>query len=244
MNFKQKCVLFLVLGAIVILCFVYSDNTTSGGNKQASSKLRKFPNKSNLNLTTRTEIGSVLSEHGFKTMIEIGVRDATYAVDVLQKWPGFEHYYGIDPCEKQANFVDWANKNQSIQDQDNVRVRNMLNKRFGRRKISLIRNYSTKAVGLFEEKSIDLIYIDARHDFCGATEGIEAYYPILKCGGLFSGHDFIYKVVEFKDLGWDVCANGSRIEGSFKRAVTEFAARNNIQQIQTVETTWFFFKKC
>ncbi len=48
-------------------------------------------------LKSRSEIPDLLVKSGYKTMIEIGVRDAAYALDFLQNWPGFEHYYDIDP---------------------------------------------------------------------------------------------------------------------------------------------------
>jgi hypothetical protein len=200
---------------------------------------RKLPN--------RLDISSLLNEFNFKTMIEIGVKDAGYAYELLQKWSGFEHYYGIDPYEKQNNYNDIANRDQSVQDRDYLKVRDMLITKFGKEKIAMVRNYSTSVVGLFKKGSIDFIYVDARHDYCGVTEDINAYYPILRCGGLFAGHDYEFKSPT-PDLDWDLCGNGSRIEGSVKRAVLEFAERNAIPFIHTTQEeyykSWYFFKNC
>lgn len=46
---------------------------------------------------------------------------------------------------------------------------------------------TTEAASSFENESVDFIYIDARHDWCGAMEDIELYWPKLKQGGIFAG---------------------------------------------------------
>jgi hypothetical protein len=72
----------------------------------------------------------------------------------------------------------------------------------------------------------------------------------LRCGGLFAGHDFEFMFYG-ADQDWGVCGNGTRIEGSVKRAVLEFAKKNKIQLIQLIQQTgeklyksWYFFKNC
>ena len=45
-------------------------------------------------------------------------------------------------------------------------------------------------------RSVDFVYIDARHDYKGAMEDIKAWWPKLKKGGLLSGHDFLGEQVE------------------------------------------------
>eukprot|EP00658_Telonema_sp_P-2_P083067 TRINITY_DN8902_c0_g1_i8.p1 TRINITY_DN8902_c0_g1~~TRINITY_DN8902_c0_g1_i8.p1 ORF type:complete len:152 (+),score=56.15 TRINITY_DN8902_c0_g1_i8:46-456(+) len=39
--------------------------------------------------------------------------------------------------------------------------------------------------------SFDFIYVDARHDFKGVLVDIDEWWPKLKKGGVFSGHDFL-----------------------------------------------------
>jgi hypothetical protein len=223
----------------------YSERTIIKQIIHREKYIRKY--RVDRRLPTRLDFASLLDEFGFKSMIEIGVRAGDYAYELLQNWPGFEHYYGIDPYEQQANYIDGSNRQQAEQEQLYSSVLNRFNTKFGKEKITMIRNYSTRMVGLFKKESIDFIYIDARHDYCGVSEDMEAYYPILKCGGLFSGHDY-----EFKYHGsgqdWGVCGNGSRIEGSVKRAVLEFVEKNAIPLIQTSQEefyrSWFFFKSC
>ena len=84
-------------------------------------------------------------------------------------------------------------------------------KKYGN-KIQLLRNYSNMAVNFFHDKSIDFIYVDARHDFCGVYEDLSLYFPKLKCNGIMAGHDYVLaKQRNSPSNDWGLCANGSRI---------------------------------
>ena len=39
--------------------------------------------------------------------------------------------------------------------------------------------------------------MDARHDFKGVAADLEAYWPKLKTGGIFAGHDYIRNILPF-----------------------------------------------
>jgi hypothetical protein len=108
---------------------------------------------------------------------------------------------------------------------------------FRKYQITLIRDRSTRAVAQFKAKSIDFVYVDARHDDCGFSADLEAYYPILRCGGLFTGHDF-----ELEYNGTEKCAEtGTGVK-------QEFAQKNKIELVQQtgekLHKSWYFFKEC
>jgi hypothetical protein len=160
---------------------------------------------SSLKLKDRTEFGLLLEHLEYKTMIEIGVQNGIYANEILSKWSSFQKYYGIDPWSKQKNYQDWANVENDEQYKKYQNAKNILNK-YGS-KIELIRNYSKNAVSNFKNNSIDFIYLDGRHDYCGVYEDLEFYYPKLKCNGIMSGHDFdIIRKVGGQD--YSLCENG------------------------------------
>lgn len=63
--------------------------------------------------------------------------------------------------------------------------------------IAPVKNYikyarlaSTDAVHLFEDDSIDFVYIDANHEFDDVVKDIKAWWPKIKLGGLLAGDDF------------------------------------------------------
>jgi uncharacterized protein (DUF1330 family) len=180
-------------------------------------------------------------------MIEIGVQKGEYALSLLSMWPGFDHYWGIDVWRKQKNYGDTTNVEDEEQTKIYTSTYRALMTKFGKNRITLIRNYSTLALPYFKNESIDFIYVDARHDFCGCTEDITNYFPILKCGGLMAGHDYQF---DSRPTGqdWGLCGNGSRVEGSVKRAVLEFAFEKSIKRIYATgeyySPSWYFFKIC
>jgi predicted O-methyltransferase YrrM len=198
-------------------------------------------------MRTRNELPVLLNMLNYKTMIEIGVQKGFYAMNVLSQWQNFDHYWGIDLWQQQNNYLDSTNVNDTEQLSLYNYTYKTLTDRFGKDRITLLRNYSTHALTYFKNESTDFIYVDARHDYCGCYEDINNYYPILRCGGLMAGHDFQFDSHP-ENHDWGVCANGSRIEGSVKRAVMHFARENSIDRVyRTGEKffpSWYFFKKC
>ena len=57
-------------------------------------------------------------------------------------------------------------------------------------KTSFIRMESVKAAKLFGDEYFDYIYIDGDHTLEGAAEDLEAWWPKVKSGGYFAGHDY------------------------------------------------------
>jgi predicted O-methyltransferase YrrM len=199
------------------------------------------------NLTSREELPILLNRFGYKTMIEIGVYKGRFADLLLSKWKDFEHYWGVDVWQEQKNYVDGTNAKADEQENNYNMTYTTLTGNYGKERITLVRNYSTLALPLFKKESIDFIYIDARHDYCGCTEDMTNYYPILKCGGLFAGHDFQFESKRANN-DWGVCANGTRVEGAVKKAVLEFAKLKGIERVfstgELFFPSWYFFKRC
>ena len=56
--------------------------------------------------------------------------------------------------------------------------------------IKKIKQKSDDAINLFENESIDFIYIDGNHRYEYVKKDIENYFPKIKHGGIISGHDY------------------------------------------------------
>ena len=177
------------------------------------SLIKENPNEitkriSSLKLKDRTEFGLLLEHLEYKTMIEIGVQNAIYANEILTKWPSFEKYIGIDPWSKQENYQDWANVETDEQYKKYLNAKNTL-KKYGSR-IELIRNFSKHVATKFEKNSIDFVYLDGRHDYCGVYEDLELYYSKLRCNGIMAGHDF-HPVRKEGGQDYSICENGKTV---------------------------------
>jgi hypothetical protein len=49
---------------------------------------------------------------------------------------------------------------------------------------------STRAAQSFPDNFFDFIFLDAAHDHASVQEDLRAWWPKLKVGGLFAGHDY------------------------------------------------------
>jgi hypothetical protein len=89
-------------------------------------------------------------------------------------------------------------------------------------RVEMIKEDSSAAAGKFEDGSIDYIFIDANHTYDGVKKDIECWWPKLRIGGLFFGHDYIGGD-RFKHFG-------------VIRAVDEFSSREK-QSVRVLGTS-------
>jgi predicted O-methyltransferase YrrM len=84
--------------------------------------------------------------------------------------------------------------------------------------------YTSEAAKLIPDGSLDFVYVDARHDYCGCMQDLEMYWPKLRPGGLLAGHDYVY-ASDAAAMGvgdWSLCTNGTVHPGSVRAAVEDF----------------------
>jgi hypothetical protein len=151
--------------------------------------------------------------------IELGCAFGVTTEHLLRRLKGTLH--GIDPYE---NYIDW---NKDVLDtQVNLSNFNKLmsaTNEFGNRFI-LHKKTSDESVVDFEDASIDYIFIDGLHTYEQVLRDCINYYPKLKPGGLFSGHDYNAIV--------DV-----------RRAVDEFASSIGAEVKTGLNDSWYWFKE-
>lgn len=79
------------------------------------------------------------------------------------------------------------------------------------------------------DASLDFVYIDAQHHYEAVREDLALWYPKLRVGGLFAGHDYLDGEVDGDRFG-------------VKRAVDEFAGEKGLRIGVTLERdypSWF-----
>ena len=57
-------------------------------------------------------------------------------------------------------------------------------------KVRLLRATTVAAAPAIPDGSVDFVYHDARHDFPSVLHDLELYWPKLRAGGVYAGHDF------------------------------------------------------
>lgn len=224
MELKKKQLIWFVLIALLALSFLFINNRNSAYFKNSDQSDLHIQNKISTTknvikaepitlplLENRNDFGKMMESLKGEEMIEIGVQEGLFADQILNSWPSLKKYNGIDVWRLQNNYVDHANKGDNEQEIKYQKTVKTLAK-YGD-KIKLFRSFSSKAAVNFKEKSIDFIYVDARHDFCGVYEDLKIYYPKLKCNGVMAGHDYhtADEVMQASNQDFGLCANGSRI---------------------------------
>ena len=99
---------------------------------------------------------------------------------------------------------------------------------------TFVQEDSAKASSRFANSSFDFIYIDGNHSYDGTKADIEAWYPKLRRGGYFAGHDYDNYI-------------GTTTTVQTKTAVLEFARKNKIKvltsgDIYPFTPSWYFKK--
>lgn len=84
--------------------------------------------------------------------------------------------------------------------------------------------YPSERAATTVPNDLDFVYIDGNHEYEYVKQDVELWYPKVRIGGVIGGHDF------------NICFTG------VCRAVTEFAAKNNLK-LQGNLDDWFIVKE-
>ncbi len=174
-------------------------------------------------LTSRNQFGRLLNQLGLKgEAAEIGVAEGGFSFGLLDSWPG--SIYLIDCWEHLSEgYKDGCNVPTDSQEWRYRMVCDTVAKRYANR-ATVIRAFSGDAVKSFRPGQLDFVYIDANHAYPHITADLAAWWPIVKSGGVFAGHDYLDGDHGGSDYG-------------VKQAVTEFAAANGLE-VNVIPEEW------
>lgn len=151
--------------------------------------------------------------NGVENAIEIGVYKGVFAKQIYNRLSP-KKLFLVDPWIRfsEAEFKDYLDNTQ----EDWNAIYEKVKKDLGRySNVEILRTVSLKAVQNFWDRYFDFIYIDANHKYEYALEDMRAWFPKLKVGGFFCGHDFDLKGVN--------------------QAVKEFSQEKNLQIFVTTK---------
>lgn len=185
----------------------------------------------NYRIETRKELPLLLNYLGFDGYgVEIGVYKGVFSENIIKN-SKLSILFSVDCWVHFENEIynDVANGSQKEQNDRYIEsVKRLSN--YGLRSVCL-RMKSIDASKLFSDNSLDFVYIDANHSFEGCKEDIKIWYPKVKKGGLFSGHDYLDEIKKGTVFG-------------VKKAVDEFFNAEKINFLKTNEEypTWYCIK--
>lgn len=135
----------------------------------------------------------VVSNFNYTTFVELGVwrgDSIAYLAKKLQDKKDSVKIYAVDL------FDEWIADStfpQNLNTDVIPYIYDIYNKRLNemnvRDMIIDVKSISWEAADKFEDDSIDIVYIDAAHDYESVTKDISMWYPKIKNGGIISGHD-------------------------------------------------------
>ena len=152
--------------------------------------------------------------------IEIGTCRAESTYLILDECQNVKKIYTIDPFE---SYEDWCGGiDQTTMDKFEAIAKENLSK-FGDR-VEMVKKSSVDALDTFEDGKADFVFIDGDHSYEATYNDLCNYYPKLRAGGLFSGHDYNLHEV--------------------KKAITDFREKFKVRiPIQmSINNVWFWYK--
>lgn len=158
--------------------------------------------------------------------IEIGVKKGIFSRRIIENTNLY--MYLLDAWRYfDSGYIDLANAENQTQIKRMGFTVNHLLPFEGR--FTIIRDTSENGSKIFQDNFFDFVYIDGNHSYKACLQDLELWYPKLKSGGIFSGHDY------------------TNIPPSIevKRAVDEFASKYDIKIQKTVKgkfPSWFTTK--
>lgn len=150
-------------------------------------------------LKNRIELAQLLRERGYSGWgVEVGVHTGTYS-DVILEHSNLSRVFSVD-----AWHGDEPGLPIGKTDLEAFKLTADTLWRHGYRSV-MIRQKSVDAAHIFADKSLDFVYIDANHTYEAVCSDIEAWWPKVKPGGIFAGHDFNDCSPEVKRAVWMHC---------------------------------------
>jgi hypothetical protein len=145
-----------------------------------------FPGKENLRYLPigRAGLAQLLAECECNVGAEIGVALGDFSATLCKANPNLD-LYCVDAWKVYPGYKDYTN--QSRLDSFYELTKTKLEPY----KCTIIRDWSMEAVKLFQDNTLDFVYIDSNHDFQHITNDLAEWSKKVKPGGVISGHDYM-----------------------------------------------------
>jgi hypothetical protein len=139
-------------------------------------------------LTNRDNLGRFLTDNGLLGVgVEVGAKNCANARQIVSTWQDgklhiIDTWGGHDPASYKER-TDWTNFDDCHKECCDLASEYP-------QRVELHKGKSLDCVGTFQDESLDFVYIDADHGYHAVIADCVAWWPKVKRGGLFCGHDF------------------------------------------------------
>lgn len=169
------------------------------------------------------ELINIIGDKKFKCFLEVGVWREDNLLPIAKKFPKVK-CFGVDPYSGSSFEKYYKGEIMALVDGEHYEklFQEISNKAKELNNINIIRKSSEEAAKDFVDESLDIIFLDARHDYESVVKDIKLWLPKVTIGGCLCGHDYslnFFGVIE---------------------AVNDLIGYDNVS-IKS-DSTWFYFK--
>lgn len=188
------------------------------------------PTPHNFQISARSQLPLLLNKLGLHgDGVEVGILMGRNSFRLLN-YSKLQTLYCIDPWMEfpKEDYIDGLGNVPNRRQNSRYLITVMRLSEFLTRAV-ILRMTSKASVKLFKENSLDFVYIDANHSYEACKQDIDLWWPKVRIGGIFSGHDY---------------KNTDRF--GVKRAVDEFADKYEQKLYTTAEMdspSWYIIKQ-
>jgi hypothetical protein len=121
-------------------------------------------------------------------MVEIGVYEGDFAVDILKECENISKYYMIDPWKHLADWNKPANQDDDRFEKMFQSVKSKTD--FAQSRRVILRGKTVDVIDQVSDGELDFAYIDGDHTLRGITIDLTRVYSKVRPGGFIGGDDF------------------------------------------------------
>lgn len=134
-------------------------------------------------------LAGFMNEMGFKTFVEVGCKEGRTTGHILKNAPD-ARAIAIDPWIAQPKGSDPKRETYASWDFEEIERAFWENVGEDKERCTMYRATSKDAATDVPDGGVDLVFIDALHDYESVKEDIALWWPKVRAGGMLAGHDF------------------------------------------------------
>lgn len=119
--------------------------------------------------------------------VELGTFKGEFSKKLLDNWEGSLFMIDVWRPLSKEEYDDQSNHSEYA----DAYSETMSNTKEHAERAHMIRCKGEIAVNLFNDDSLDFVYIDANHTYESVVDDINLWYPKVKSGGILAGHDYL-----------------------------------------------------
>ena len=135
------------------------------------------------------DLMNLIEENNYKSFVEIGIWQCATLKRILRYGKILEEYWGVD----NFNHIESGYHRRLTPEVWDGAYFQACQFMIQHPILKVLRMKSVDASKLFRKGSLDMVFIDGNHTYECVKEDMECWEPLIREGGIISGHDYLNK---------------------------------------------------